>query len=172
MLLGRLPRHRLQRSALGVQAAAMVFLDTATIGNLSTASCTIHHFVQVSAKSASPDVDGVEEAIPVLVLYAKNANWLANIMAASLKPYYDASYDDRKGFTKTKELAPIERLSNEYKVKRNVAFAMHGECLLKIGDKKGAMPVLMKALDLIDIDNEAWWKRSRENLLSIIEVEP
>jgi len=132
-----------------------------------------------------PEVDALEErakelfnsgsckeAIPVLVEYTKKSNWLANMISASLDPYYGASYDDRKGYSyeKLKPLIPLERLSNDYKRKRNIAFAMQGECLIKTGDDKGAIPVLLKALDLIDIDNDVWWKRTRNNLLEVIQV--
>lgn len=113
-----------------------------------------------------------EEAIPVLVEYTKKSNWLANMIAASLDPYYGASYDDRKGYSyeKLKPLIPLESLANDYKRKRNIAFAMQGECLIKTGDNKGAIPVLLKALDLIDIDNDVWWERTRNNLLEVIQV--
>lgn len=95
------------------------------------------------------------------------------MISANLDPYYGASYDDRKDYpyAKIKPLIPLETMANEYKKKRNIAFAMHGECLLKTGDKKAAIPLLLKALDLIDIDNEIWWERTRKNLLWIIEVE-
>lgn len=111
-------------------------------------------------------------AIPVLIEYSKKSNWLANLIAATLDPYYGASYDDRKGYSydKLKPLIPLESLSNEYKRKRNIAFAMQGECLAKTGDNKAAIPVLLKALDLIDIDNDIWWTRTNENLLKIIKV--
>lgn len=132
-----------------------------------------------------PDVDALEEkakeifnsgncdaAIPVLIEFSKKSNWLANMIAASLDPYYSASYDDKKGYPydKLKPLIPLESLANEYKKKRNIAFAMQGECLVKTGDKKDAIPVLLKALDLIDIDNDVWWERTRNNLLQVIEV--
>ena len=38
------------------------------------------------------------EAIPVLEEYAEKANWLGNMISASLDPYYNASYDDRDDF--------------------------------------------------------------------------
>ena len=132
-----------------------------------------------------PEVDALEEkakelfnsgnckaAIPVLIEYSKKSNWLANMIAATLDPYYGASYDDRKGYSydKLKPLIPLESLSNDYKKKRNIAFAMQGECLVKTGDNKGAIPVLLKALDLIDIDNDVWWERTRNNLLQVIKV--
>lgn len=132
-----------------------------------------------------PEVDALEEkskelfnsgncnaAIPVLIEFSKKSNWLANLITASLDPYYGASYDDRKSYpySKLKPLIPLENLANDYKRKRNIAFAMQGECLVKTGDKKDAIPVLMKALDLIDIDNDVWWERTRNNLLQVIEV--
>lgn len=132
-----------------------------------------------------PEVDALEEkakelfnagnckaAIPVLIEYTKKSNWLANMIAATLDPYYGASYDDRKAYSydKLKPLIPLENLANDYKKKRNIAFAMQGECLVKTGDSKGAIPVLLKALDLIDIDNDVWWERTRNNLLQVIKV--
>lgn len=111
-------------------------------------------------------------AIKALEEYAKKANWLANMISANLAPYYTASYDDRKSynFEKLKPLIPLETMANEYKAKRNRAFAMQGECYLKLGDKEAALPLLLKALDLLEIEDDEWWTRSRNNLLSIIEV--
>ena len=89
-----------------------------------------------------PDVDAIEEkatelfnegnceaAIPVLVEYSKKANWLAKMIAATLDPYYGASYEDRKNYSydKLETLISLESLSNDYKKKRNIAFAMQGE---------------------------------------------
>lgn len=114
-----------------------------------------------------------EEAIPVLDEYARKSNWLANMVSANLDPYYSASHDERKEFsyTKLQELVPLESLANDYKQKRNIAFAMQGECLMKLGDEKQAIPVLLKALDLISLGNTAWWERTRGNLLSIVGVD-
>lgn len=113
------------------------------------------------------------EAIPVLQEFARKANWLANLISANLDPYYGASYDKRKSYPydKLKPLIPLESLSNSYKQKRNIAFAMQAECFIKIGDKEEAVPLLLKALDLIDIENELWWRKTRNYLLNIIEVD-
>ena len=113
-----------------------------------------------------------EAAIPVLENYMKKSNWLANLIAATLDPYYNADYDDRKAYphARLQSLIPLEKLANAYKTKRNIAYAMQGECLLKTGDQNRAIAVLVKALDLIDIDNESWWRRTRSNLLQLIEV--
>lgn len=112
------------------------------------------------------------EAVKVLEEYSKKANWLANMISANLDPYYSASYDDRKNydFEKLRPLIPLETLSNDYKAKRNRAFAMQGECYIKLGNKEAALPLLLKALDLIDLDDTEWWTRTRNNVLSIIEV--
>lgn len=112
------------------------------------------------------------EAIPTLNLYAKRSNHLANLITSGLEPYYSASYDDRKGFrvSSMPGIVDYERQANDYKRKRNIAFAMQGECLLKTGKHEEAVPVLVKALDLIDIDNTEWWKRTLDNLYSVIEV--
>ena len=37
-----------------------------------------------------------EEALPLLEEWAKQANWLANLISGGLEPYYSASYDNRK----------------------------------------------------------------------------
>ena len=111
-------------------------------------------------------------AIPVLEEYMRKSNWLANLIAATLDPYYNADYDDRKAYpyAKLQPLVSLEKLSNAYKIKRNIAYAMQGECFVNIGNHKRAVAVLVKALDLINIDNEVWWKRTRNNLLRLIEV--
>lgn len=113
------------------------------------------------------------EAIPVLEEFARKANWLANLISANLDPYYGASYDERKSYpyNKLKPLIPLESLANSYKQKRNIAFAMQAECFIKIGEKEEAIPLLLKALDLIDIENDHWWRRTRNSLMSIIEVD-
>ena len=113
------------------------------------------------------------EAIPVLSEYAKKANFLANIISSTLDPFYSASYDDRKSYPlyRIKVLSKYEKIANQYKRKRNIAIAMQGECLIKMGENKQAIPMLMKALKLIDIDSEIWWERTKKNLLDIVEVE-
>ena len=117
-------------------------------------------------------VGNCKDAQPILEEFARKANWLANMISATLDPYYGASYDDRKDypFSKVKPLIPLETLSNDYKQKRNIAFAMQGDCFVQTGDYERAIPMLLKALDLIDIENEVWWEKTRNNLLKIIGV--
>ena len=110
------------------------------------------------------------EAVSILKEYARKANWLANLISSGLDPYYGASYDERKDYPHhaLQRLVPYEKLSNKYKRKRNIAIAMQGECLAKLGDKEEAVSYLVKALDLLDIDDGTWWKRTRDNLYEII----
>lgn len=112
------------------------------------------------------------EAVPALETYARKANWLANLIAAGLKPFYDASYDDRKEFPRSKIniLANYESLSNSYKAKRNRAMVMQAECLIKQGNREDATALLVRALDLIGIDQEEWWIRARKSLYDIVQV--
>ncbi|MCG8614507.1 MAG: tetratricopeptide repeat-containing protein [Pseudomonadales bacterium] len=113
-----------------------------------------------------------DAAIPALDEYAKKSNWLANLVAAGLRPYYNASYDDRKDFPyrKVSPLTKYEDMANEFKQKRNIAMVMLGECYAAIGDDKKAISYLRRALDLISLDNEEWWERARLGLYKIIKV--
>lgn len=116
--------------------------------------------------------ENCKEAVKTLAEYARKANWLANMISANLDPYYTARYDDRKkyDFNKLKPLIPLESMSNDYKRKRDRAFVMQGECYLKMGNKEEALPLLLKALDLLNLEEDEWWERARKNLLTIIEV--
>lgn len=116
--------------------------------------------------------ENCKEAVDTIAEYARKANWLANMISANLDPYYTASYDNRKkyDFSKLKPLIPLESMANDYKRKRDRAFVMQGECYLKMGDKEKALPLLLKALDLINLEDDEWWKRARNSLLTIIEV--
>lgn len=102
--------------------------------------------------------------------YAKKANWLANIIAQFLEPYYSASYDDRKnvGFKRLSQLTPYERKANEYKRERNIAYVKMGLCKKNLGDTKTAAAVLLRALDLIDISQTDDWDKATEALSEII----
>jgi len=113
--------------------------------------------------------DNYEAAIPVLIELSKKANWIANVISLSNDPYHNATPDEiyHMQFARYK---PYIALAYEYAKKRDIALAMQGECLLKTGDKMGAIPVLLKALSLMNCSNVIWWGRTRKNLLSIIEV--
>lgn len=111
-----------------------------------------------------------KEANPALERYAKQANTLANLISAGLEPFYGASYDDRRSFSGTSALVNYESLANEYKTKRNRAMVMQGECLISLGQKDEGAAMLIKALDLISIDDKEWWTRARTKLYSLLDV--
>ena len=113
------------------------------------------------------------EAESALDEYAKQANWLSNLIAGGLQPYYDASYDDRESFPHARllKLIPLESLGNQYKEKRNRAMVMRAECFVNLGQTEKAVSLLVGALDLIDIEDEKWWTRATDQLYSIIGVQ-
>lgn len=55
--------------------------------------------VEALGKEATSLFEGEEcsAALPKLEAYARQANFLGNIISAGIEPYYDASHDDRKG---------------------------------------------------------------------------
>ena len=113
-----------------------------------------------------------EKAAPAYAAYAKNANWLANLIASGLEPYYGADYSTRKEWypviLRTSDLAKAEDKSNELKSERNKAMLREGLCYYYLDDKTKALPLIIKALDLIDIKDEENWKQGMEILYSIL----
>lgn len=112
-----------------------------------------------------------KDAIPALEQYAKQANWLSNLLAAGLEPYYGASYDDKKNvsYEILNPLIPIEGKVNEYRRKLDRAMVMQAECLAKIGKKGEAISLLVRALDLLNMKETEWWARARNDLYKIID---
>lgn len=121
------------------------------------------------------EAEKCEEALPKLEAYARQANFLANIISAGIEPYYDASYDDKKTlggiYASVLDLAAFETMSNDYKKKRNQAMVMQGICLQKIGREKEAISHLMKALNLIDINSLGVWIQAKNALYELVEAE-
>ena len=113
-----------------------------------------------------------EEALPLLEEWAKQANWLANLISGGLEPYYSASYDNRKKYpySKLSKLVIYERTANDLKTQRDHSLVMQAECLNHLGNKKEAVVRYMKALELIDIDDWKWWVRAANGLYEIIGV--
>lgn len=104
--------------------------------------------------------------------YAKQANWLANLISAGLDPFYTASSSDRKGWSPSvlswNDLTGPENSANDYKAERNRAILQHGLCYYNLGDYENALPLLLKALDLIELDQESYWKDAMAALYAII----
>lgn len=101
---------------------------------------------------------------------AKQSNFMANIIAKGIEPYYSASYDARKSFPyyQIKKISPDESLSNHYKNIRNVSFLRRGICFYNLNEFDASIPLLMKALDLLSIDDESLWNEARFYLYKII----
>ena len=104
--------------------------------------------------------------------YAEQANWLANIISAGLEPYYSASYDDRDNWYPDElsftALATAETTSNSYKSERNRAMLYEGLCYYYLNDYESALPLLINALELIEIEDEENWGLGMEALYSIV----
>lgn len=94
--------------------------------------------------------------------YAKQANWLANLIASGCDPFYGGTKDERSSFySSNKALFNIvsknESTANSYKAERNRAWTYQGLCYYHLGDYNAAVPILIKALDLIEIDQTEYW---------------
>ena len=115
-----------------------------------------------------------KEAIIAYEDYAKNANWLANLLSQCVEPYYSASYDDRKSisFTTIKDFMPFEKKSNEYKQSRNRAYVKIGLCYKNLGDIKKATAYLYKGLELLTVDDSEYWNMSKNALAEIVQFAP
>lgn len=114
-----------------------------------------------------------EAALDVLDQWTTQANWLANLLAQSLEPFYDASRDDREGFSGARigSLVIYEKMSNDYKLQRNEGMVMKAECLVDLGETRQAAATYGRALDLIDIDNWDLWVRAMNGMFALIGVE-
>lgn len=111
-------------------------------------------------------------AAPAYAEYAKQANWLANIISAGLEPFYGAAYDDRKNWSPKElsfgTLSAAESKSNSYKSERNRAMLYEGLCYYYLNEYEVALPLLIKALDLIDIKDEKNWGLGMDALYAIV----
>lgn len=113
-----------------------------------------------------------KEALPLLEEWAGQANWLANLITGGLKPFYSASYDDRKKFPSSNlaKLFVYETLANVLKTDRNHSLIMQAECLYYLGNKSDAVARYLKALELTHTNDWEWWVRAINGLYKIIGV--
>jgi tetratricopeptide (TPR) repeat protein len=114
-----------------------------------------------------------EKAAEAYATYATNANWLANLISVGLDPYYDATSSEQTSLYKSDKdffnnLVAGEKKANYYKSERNVAMARRALCYYYLGDYTTAVPLLTKALDLIEIDDVDTWKLCMEALYDIV----
>lgn len=114
------------------------------------------------------------EAAEAYEVYAKQVNWLANLVSSGLDPFYNASSSDRKDYypsdttMRTSSLAKYEREANDYKKERNRAIMNQGLCYYYLKDYESALPLLLKSLDLFSLDEVANWKTAMTALYDII----
>ena len=107
-------------------------------------------------------------------IYAKNANWLANLLSAGCEPFYDGTKDERSDFysaTKSgfyKTVSAGEKKANSYKLERNRAMTYEALCYYHLGDYATAVPLLTKVLDLIEIDQVGYWELCTNALYDIV----
>lgn len=113
-----------------------------------------------------------QKAASALNEYSRNANWIANLIASGLEPYYGASYDDKKkvDYNILEPLIPLEKMANEFKQQRNEAMVMEAECYLKLGDNPKAVVILNNTLDAINVTDDKLWIRARTDLFNLLGI--
>jgi len=112
-----------------------------------------------------------KEAITLYQKTAKDANWLANLIAAGVTPYYGASAEEQSEYPaeKAAALIPCEEAANRYKMLRNRAIARTGICYYRTGKYAEALPYLLKTLELVSIQEDPVWQEARETMYQIIQ---
>ena len=118
-------------------------------------------------------------AADAYAVYAKQANWLANLITAGLEPFYSASSKKRGDFSFSEfkkgenykyDLGTSESRANSYKSERNRAMLYQGLCYYNLQQYELALPLLIKALDLIEIDQTDYWQLGMNALYDIIGI--
>lgn len=110
-----------------------------------------------------------DKALPFIREWTEQSNRLANLVRAGLKPFYDASSDDRRSVN-VDPLLPMERLVGDLLLDRNTGWVMEAECLIKDGEVTAGAARLMHALDYIGATGRErnLWARARENLWQLV----
>lgn len=108
--------------------------------------------------------------------YCENATMLAMAIKQGIEPYYKSLLDPSGGSFPSiaDEMADAERYYNGILLKRNAAWVMEAECLLKLGKNERAIAVLSRALDLMTLtgfEEFKLWNRARNMLWGIIGYE-
>ena len=150
-----------------------VSVDAAKVSELGIP--TVSSVAEMKSKADSLwDAGDYQAAAEAYSIYAKNANWLANLIAAGCEPYYGRTANEQErfcseakgGFYRT--VANGEKQSNSYKIERNRAMAYEALCYYKLGDYVTAVPLLTKALDVIEIDEVDYWELCTNALYDIV----
>ena len=115
-----------------------------------------------------------ENASVALDDYARNANWLANLLSQCVEPYYSASYDDKKttSYSTIKPFIPFENQANSLKEGRNEAYVKMGICQKELGNTKKAVAYLYKGLELLSVDQIKYWQIAKDAMAEIVGFNP
>ena len=115
-----------------------------------------------------------ENAAVVLDDYARNANWLANLLSQCVEPYYSASYKDKEttSYSTIKPFIPFENQANRLKEGRNEAYVKMGICQKELGNTKKAVAYLYKGLDLLSVDQTTYWHIAKDAIAEIVGFNP
>lgn len=150
-----------------------VSADAAKVSELGIP--TVSSVAELKSKADSLwDAGDYQAAAEAYSIYAQNANWLANLIAAGCEPFYGGSKDEQSSFyssTKGGFFSTIsngESKANSYKNERNRAKVYEALCYYKLGDYVTAVPLLTKALDLIEIDEVVYWELCTNTLYDIV----
>jgi tetratricopeptide (TPR) repeat protein len=123
---------------------------------------------QLEAKATALAKDSKwQDAADAYDALAKNANSLANFVHTGIAPVYKASSGNRYNL---KEAVKLENQSNDYKTKRNAAMVAQAECYIRLNDTKRAMSLLIRALELINVNEAELWARARKDLYRIVQI--
>ncbi|NGM46440.1 hypothetical protein G5B31_12935 [Rhodobacter sp. SGA-6-6] len=116
-------------------------------------------------------------ALPIIVEFYTKANTLGNVLKQGLEPYYSAGYKDRDEAdlsAEFRELVSVETEFNKLVRKRNAAWVMEAECLIKNGQKDEGLVRLFRALEFISIgiEDRELWKKTRRLLWEQVGYTP
>lgn len=122
---------------------------------------------------ASGDCDA---AIPAIIEFYEAANLASNLIRRGNEPFYSAGRDDRDSVARSRtlldELVAAEGVFNTLLRQRNRAWVEEAKCLLETGDRGAAVTRLYRALDYIDVDENALWAEARRLLWAEVGFEP
>lgn len=122
-------------------------------------------------RTENPDCKDNAEA--KLEAWRTATNWLANLLAQTNEPFYNAlSSERRNAAISINKLAELERFSNALKSTRNEATVMLAECHLKSGNKTAALASFLAVLNVLDIAEGGLWERARQGMFKLTGYKP
>ena len=122
-------------------------------------------------RGETPDCKDNAEA--KLEAWRTAANWLANLLAQTNEPFYNAPSSERRNVSVSiNKLVEVERISNNLKTIRNEATVMLAECHLKSGNKTAALASFLAVLNVLDITEGGLWERARQGMFKLTDFKP